>query len=118
MRIGSGLTIKGELTAAEDVTVDFAFEGFIDLLGHRLIVAEGSRVQASVTAASVTVHGRLEGHISAERIEIGPTAAVEASVVTPHLMLHDGGLLNGPVNTERAQAAGNVARHRQKSPTP
>jgi cytoskeletal protein CcmA (bactofilin family) len=115
MRSGSGLTIKGELTAAEDITVDFTFEGYIDLPGHRVVVAEGSRVRATVTAKTVAVHGQLDGHVSAERIEIGPTAAVEASIVTPHLVLHDGAQFTGLVNTERAQAAANVAKHRQKT---
>ncbi len=115
MRTGSGLSIKGELSAAEDMTVDFAFEGYIDLTGHTVVVAEGSRVQATVTAKAVTVHGRLDGHISAERVEVGPTAAVEGSVVTRQLLLHDGARFTGPVNTERAQAAANIARHRQKT---
>jgi cytoskeletal protein CcmA (bactofilin family) len=115
MRIGSGLTIKGELTAGEDVTIDFAFEGVIDLPGHRLIVAEGSRVQATVTAKAVAVHGRLDGHISAERVEVAPTAVVEGSVVAQHLIVQDGAHLTGPVNTERAHAAANVAKHRQKT---
>jgi cytoskeletal protein CcmA (bactofilin family) len=115
MHIGSGLTIKGELTADEDVTVDFAFEGFIDLPGHRLIVAQGSQVQATVNAKTVAVHGRLNGHISAERVEVAQTAVVEGSVVTPHLLVQDGAQLTGPVNTERAQAAATVAKHRQKT---
>jgi cytoskeletal protein CcmA (bactofilin family) len=115
MRIGSGLTIKGELTAAEDVTVDFSFEGYIDLPGHTLIVADGSHVKATVTARRVHVNGQLDGHISADRVEIGPTALVEGSVVTPKLALMDGAQFIGPVNTERAQAAANVAKHRQKS---
>jgi|SRR5579872_4728461 len=115
MRIGSGLTIKGELTAAEDVTVDFAFEGQIDLPGHTLIVADGSDVTATVTAKGVTVNGRLGGLISADRVEIGPTARVEANILTPKLALRDGAQFTGSVNTERAQAAANIARHRQKT---
>lgn len=115
MRIGSGLTIKGELTAAEDVTVDFAFEGYIDLPGHTLIVADGSHIRATVTAKAVNVNGKLDGHISAERVEIGPTAQVEGSVVTPKLALKEGAHFIGPVNTERAQAAANIAKHRQKT---
>jgi cytoskeletal protein CcmA (bactofilin family) len=115
MRIGSGLTIKGELTAAEDVTVDFTFEGYIDLPSHTLIVADGSHVKATVTAKGVHVNGRLDGHISADRVEIGPTALVEGSVVTAKLALKDGAQFIGPVNTERAHAAANVAKHRQKS---
>jgi cytoskeletal protein CcmA (bactofilin family) len=110
-----GLIIKGDLSAAEDITAGFTLEGSIDLQGHRLIVAENAVVQATVTAASVVVHGRLSGHVAADRLEIASTGNVEASVVAPHLLLHDGAQLSGPVNTERAQAAGKVARHRQKT---
>jgi cytoskeletal protein CcmA (bactofilin family) len=115
MRIGSGLTIKGELTAGEDVTVDFAFEGIIDLPTHGLVVAQGSYVEATVTAKSVVINGRLDGHVSAERVEIGPTAEVDGSIVTTRMLMHDGAQFTGPVNTERAQAAATVARHRQKT---
>jgi cytoskeletal protein CcmA (bactofilin family) len=115
MRIGSDLTIKGELTAAEDITVDFAFEGSIDLPDHAILVADGSHVKATVTARAVTVNGRVDGHISAERVEIGPTAVVEATVVASKLALKDGARFTGPVNTERAQAAAKIAKHRQKS---
>lgn len=115
MRIGTSLTIKGDLTAAEDVTVDFVIEGNIDLPGHNLIVAEGSHVKATVTAKTVNVSGRLEGHMSADRVEIGPTAVVEGSVVATKIVLKEGAQFTGPVNTERAQAAANVAKHRQKT---
>jgi cytoskeletal protein CcmA (bactofilin family) len=117
MHTGRGLTIKGDLTATEDVTIDFAFEGAIDLPGHQLTVAPGARVQAAVSAKSVAVHGSIEGHVSAERLELAATAVVEASVMAAKLLLHDGAQLTGPVNTERAQAAGSLARHRQKSAT-
>jgi cytoskeletal protein CcmA (bactofilin family) len=113
--MGSALTIKGELTASEDLTIDFTFEGFVDIPAHRVVIAEGSRVQATVTGKSVTVLGHLEGHISAERVEIGPSASVQASLVAPRLLVRDGAQVVGPVNTERAQAAANVAKHRQKT---
>ena len=114
MTSGRVLTIKGDVTTAEDVTIDFALEGTINLAGHRLVVAPGGRVQAAVTAATVFVHSRVDGHIAADRVELSPTAVVEASVVAPHFVLRDGAQFTGPVNTERAKAAGTVARHRQK----
>src|SRR5206468_2777542 len=115
MLSGKGLTIKGELTADEDLAIDFSFEGFIDLPGHKLIVPETSSVVASVKAASVVVHGHLEGHIAAEHVRITKTGTVDGSVVTPHLAIEDGALFNGPVNTERAHAAGSVAQHRRQA---
>ncbi len=115
MRVGGGLKITGELSAAEDVTIDFVFAGYIDLPGHTLIIAAESDVTATVTAKTVTVNGHLHGHISADRVEIGPRAVVEASVVAATLALNDGAQFTGLVNTERAQAAAKVAKHRQKT---
>jgi cytoskeletal protein CcmA (bactofilin family) len=115
MPAGRDLTLTGSLTASEDVTIDFALEGAIDVGRHDLVVAEGARVHAAVTAASVVVHGRFDGHISADRVELTPSAVVTASIVSPHLLLDDGAQFSGPVNTERAHAAQSVARHRQKA---
>jgi len=115
MRNGRNLTIKGDLTAAEDITVDFTIDGSVELPGNRLVVTEEGQLHAKVTAASVTVRGQLDGHISADRLEIGPSAIVHAGVVTTRLALHDGALFTGPVNTDQAKAAGSVARPRPKA---
>jgi len=115
MRNGRDLTIKGDLKAAEDITIDFAIDGTVDLPANRLVITEQAQIKATVTAASVMVHGHLDGHISAERIEIASSAVVNAGVITPRLALHDGAQFTGPVNTERAKAAASVARHRQRA---
>jgi cytoskeletal protein CcmA (bactofilin family) len=113
MPLDRRLTLKGELAASEDVTIDFAVDGAIDVAGHRVVMTEGARVQAAVTAAAVIVHGRFDGHITADRVELTATSVVTASIVAPRLSLRDGAHFTGPVNTERARAAGSVARHRR-----
>src|SRR5215204_4694015 len=115
MRYGRNLTIIGDLTAAEDMTVDFAIDGNVDLPGKTLVVTENGKLHASVTAGSVMVHGHLDGHISADRLEITSSGVVNAGVVAAKLALHDGAQFTGPVNTDRAKAAGSVAKHRQKA---
>jgi cytoskeletal protein CcmA (bactofilin family) len=110
-RIG-GLTIKGELHASEDLTIEGTFEGTIDVSGHRLITGADSRVRATVSAAAVTIRGHLEGHIAADAVDIGRDARVDASVMTKHLALEEGARFNGAVNTERARAAGEVAKRK------
>ena len=106
------MRIKGQLSAEEDLTIDGSFEGAIDLRGHHLTTGARSDVKARVSARAVTVLGRLEGHITADAIDIRPTAVVEASLVTRQFALEEGGRFNGQVNTERARAAGDVLRHR------
>jgi cytoskeletal protein CcmA (bactofilin family) len=115
MRNGRDLTIKGDLTAAEDMTVDFAIDGNIDLPGNRLVVTEDGQLRATVTAASVTVHGQFDGHISAERLEIASSAVVNAGVVAARFAMHDGARFTGPVNTDQAKAAGSAAPQKRKT---
>jgi cytoskeletal protein CcmA (bactofilin family) len=115
MRTGRGLSIKGGIATAEDLTVDYEIDGTIDAPGHRVVIGEGAQVQAALRAATVVVHGRLDGHVSADRLELTATALVTASVVAPKLVLHDGAQLTGPVNTDRARAAASIARHRQEA---
>jgi cytoskeletal protein CcmA (bactofilin family) len=115
MTTGRNLTLKGDLSAAEDITVDFIIDGSVDLPQHRLVVTENAQLKARVTAASVMVRGHLEGHISTQRLEIASSAVVNAGVVTTKLSLQDGAQFTGPVNTERAKAAASVARHRHIS---
>ncbi len=115
MRTGTGLSIKGGITASEDLTIDYVVDGTIDVPGHRVVIADGGHVQATVRAAALVVHGHLDGHVSADRLELHATALVTASVMAPKLVLHDGAQFTGPVNTDRAQAAASIARHRQKT---
>jgi|ERR687888_555116 cytoskeletal protein CcmA (bactofilin family) len=110
------IKIKGELSAEEDVIIEGSFEGAIDLHGHHLTTGAGSDVKARVSARAVTVLGRLEGHITADVVEIRPSAVVEASLVTKQFALGEGGRFNGQVNTERARAAGDILRHRAQQP--
>jgi cytoskeletal protein CcmA (bactofilin family) len=114
MRTGTAIIIKGELTADEDLTIDGLFEGTIDLQGHHLVAAAASRVRASVTAGAVTLDGHLEGHITADSVDIGPTATVEANVIARHFAIEEGAHFKGSVNTERARASGSIAKHRQR----
>ncbi len=112
VQIEKNLRINGDLTAGEDLTVDCAFEGSIQVPGHHLTIAAGSKVHAAVSAQIVTVHGTFEGQIEAEILHVAPGATVTATVIAKKLAIHDGALVNASINTERARAAGDVARHR------
>jgi cytoskeletal protein CcmA (bactofilin family) len=115
MTTGRNLTLKGDLTADEDITVDFTIDGSLELPKNRLVITEDAQLRATVTAGSVTVRGHFDGHISTERLEITSSAIVNAGVVTTKLSLQDGAHFTGPVNTDRAKAGASVARHRQKA---
>ena len=110
-------TINGDLTAGEDLTVDCTFDGSIQLPGYQLTITPKSQVHAAVAAQTVTVHGSFEGQIEAESLLVTQNADVTATVITKKFTIQDGALFNGSVNTERARAAGEVARHRASQKT-
>lgn len=112
VQIEKNLTINGDLTAGEDLTVDCTFDGSIQLSGHHLTIAPQSQVHAAISAQIVTVHGHFEGQIEADVLHVTPGAVVTATVVAKKLTVQDGAQFNGSVNTERARAAGEVAKHR------
>jgi cytoskeletal protein CcmA (bactofilin family) len=99
VQIEKNLKINGDLTAGEDLTIDCTFDGSIQLPGHHL-------------TQTVTVHGNFEGQIEAEILHVTPNANVNATVITKKLTVQEGALFNGSVNTERARAAAEVAKHR------
>ncbi len=110
--MSSQFTINGDLTAGEDLTIDCTFDGSIHLPGHQLTIAPQSQVHASVAAQAVTVNGNFEGQIEAENLLVTQNADVTATVIAKKVTIQDGALFNGSINTERARAAGEVAKHR------
>jgi cytoskeletal protein CcmA (bactofilin family) len=111
-QIERNLSINGDMSAGEDLTIDCRFAGSIQLTGHHLTIASGSRVHASVAAVTVTVHGHFEGQIEADLVTVAPGSDVNATVIAKKLAIQEGALFSGSVNTERARAAAEVAKHR------
>ena len=65
---------------------------------HQLLIGEGGRAEADVTARKVVVFGELKGNIEAkESVELGHTARVEGNIRAPKLRIDEGALLNGRV---------------------
>lgn len=110
--IEKNMKINGDLTAAEDLTIDCVFDGSMELADHHLTIAPGSRVHATVTAGTVTVQGHFEGQIEADVVRVTTGSEVDATVTAKTFTVQDGARFNGSVNTERARAAVDVARHR------
>ncbi|SRR6266511_3178700 len=111
-QIEKNLSINGDLTAGEDLILDCTFDGSIQIPGYHLTITAGSQVHAAVAAQTVTVHGYLDGQIETEVLQLSAGSTLNATVVTKKITMQEGALFNGSVNTERARAAGEVARHR------
>lgn len=111
----AGLTVTGEIAAAEHVRIDGRFDGEIVIGDHDLVIGRRAQVKGSVFARSVIIHGAFTGNVTAgDVVDVRETASVEARVLAPAFALEAGGRFNGSVNTKRADAAVRVARYRME----
>ncbi len=96
--LGKSVVIKGELSGSEDLTLHGQMEGKISLPEHTLTVGPQAEVKADIAAKAVVVVGVVTGRVSAkDKIEIRSTGTVIGDVVSPRLVIAEGGNLRGKV---------------------
>ena len=94
--IGQGVTIEGSITSTQDIRIEGRVHGAVEVGQHELVLGAGSEVKADVNARSVLVGGKIEGDVTAtDRIQIQSTGVLIGDVVTPRLIIQDGGMLRG-----------------------
>lgn len=111
--IGKSISIKGDLTGAEDLVIEGQVEGKVELPDHELTIGANGRVDADVHAKSVLVVGRIKGNVNgSEKVEIQGTGIVEGDVRAPRLIVQEGAVLNGAIHMDgksASQASGPAA---------
>lgn len=98
--VGRTIHIKGDVTAAEPLTIAGHVDGTIDVKGHPLTVTPEGCVTATVTAETIVIGGTVTGALLAgTRIVVRETATVEGDLTAPSITLADGATVNGRVET-------------------
>ena len=77
--ISANLRIVGNLISEGDVQVDGIIEG--DVRSRTLTVSEGATVNGQIQADTVRIRGNTLGRITANNVELGPTAKVVGDIV-------------------------------------
>ena len=100
--IGASLTIKGEFTSHEDVTILGRLNGKIAMHGGSLLVAPSANVQAEAQVGQLRIDGTFSGDVAAsQRVELANTAQVSGTLLAPAVILHDGAVFNGMIEVDR-----------------
>ena len=96
--IGHTVTIKGEISSGEPLSIAGRVEGRVDASGHDVSVEPGGRVDGDLTAATITVSGAVKGSLLAEkRMDLRNTAEVEGDLSAPTLAIAEGAYVLGKV---------------------
>ncbi len=68
--VRKGLLVRGEFSGEGDVQVGGELEGRIDLTGT-VVILEGAKVQADISATEITVAGLVRGNLTASgKVEV------------------------------------------------
>jgi cytoskeletal protein CcmA (bactofilin family) len=104
--LGPSLTITGDVTSQEDMTIHGKVNGKIDMQQGVLVVAQTGMAEANVQGTKVTVHGKVSGDITVtETVELSETANVSGTITAPSLVLKEGAIFNGMIDMSGKKAA-------------
>lgn len=95
--LGPDAKFKGDLTFDSAAKVLGHIEGSIKSKG-KVLIANGSRCKASVSAQEVAIEGFVEGNVEAtERVEIKPKGRITGDIVASRMTMADGAAIEGHV---------------------
>jgi cytoskeletal protein CcmA (bactofilin family) len=100
--------VEGKLKG-KDAVVQGRLKGEIALSG-RLVIAEGARVEATITADAVEIAGELRGDVKSRALTLAEKARVQGTLDVKVLVVREGAWLSGAV------ATGEKAAHVSEKP--
>ncbi len=102
--VGKSVVFKGTLTSSEDMTIDGHVEGTIEMEDNSLTVGPDADIHADIVAKTLTIHGTVVGNVRASvKVDIRPTGRIDGDLFTPRIVMADGALVRGRVDTSNTQ---------------
>jgi len=99
--IGIGLTVRGDLTSIDNISVCGVVEGNIKAPEHVVTIRKEGQVKGHVFGRKIVVEGRMRGNLYAEEIVIlKPSADVLGKIFSSRVSLEDGGRYKGRINMD------------------
>ena len=96
--LGRSMTIKGDVSASEDLTLLGQMNGRVTLPEHTLTIGPEADIRAEISAGAVVIMGAVVGNVTAtRRVEIRATGSVTGDISSPGLAIDDGGLVIGKI---------------------
>ena len=104
--LGKNVTVKGQIFAREDLTIDGEVEGTVECQEHRLTIGPNARVQAGLKAREIIIHGSIQGNVDAtDKIDIKKEAKLVGDIKTSRIVIEDGAYFKGSIDISKAAAA-------------
>lgn len=94
-----GARFEGTLSFEDTFRIDGEMKGKV-VSKNELVIGDGATIDAEIHVGRLSVSGNVRGVIYArERVEIHAGARLQAEIHTPSLLVEDGAVIQGPVQT-------------------
>lgn len=98
--LGKGSEFTGKLTFEGQVRIDGKFNGEISTK-DTIVIGDGARVEATISAGTVIIHGTVVGNVTAAQIiELKQPGRVKGDLTTPALTIERGASYDGTCKME------------------
>jgi len=98
-QIGPSISIKGDITADEPLTVAGRVEGTISIDNHPVTIDQSGNVKGDLLADALIVSGHVNGSLVAStRIVLRESAVIEGSLSAPVLNVVEGAQVSAKVD--------------------
>ena len=96
--VGKALRVEGRIISSEDLTIDGAVDGSIELGNHSLTIGPGAAVKADLTAKTITISGSVKGAVRAtEKVILDESGSVEGDISAPRFLMAEGATVRGRI---------------------
>jgi cytoskeletal protein CcmA (bactofilin family) len=97
--VGKALLIQGRIVSTENLTIDGAVEGTIEVGDHSLTIGAGASIKADLVAQTIIISGAVAGNVRAGvKVDLHATGSVTGDIVAPMLVMADGAVITGTVD--------------------
>jgi cytoskeletal protein CcmA (bactofilin family) len=94
-----GARFEGVLSFEDTFRIDGVLKGKV-VSRNELVIGDGAAIDAEIHVGRLSVSGSVKGVIYArERVEVHAGARIQAEIHTPSLLVEDGAVIQGPVET-------------------
>jgi cytoskeletal protein CcmA (bactofilin family) len=98
--IAPDMIIAGDLKADGVVRIEGRISGNVTA-GSQILLTQGGVVEGDLETREAVLAGEVHGTVTAsERIEVQPSAQLHGDIVTPRLLIQEGGRINGAIRME------------------
>ncbi len=99
--VGPSISIKGEISGEEDLTIQGRVEGTIDLNQNNVTIVGDGCVKGDVCAKIISIEGEIEGDLfGEEKIIVRGTGVVRGNAMAPQIIIEDGAKFKGTIDMD------------------